>query len=167
MSLDDLYIRVGYGKITPLKVIEEIVPDKIQKPEDGVPPKESFLTKAFKSAVSRSKKSASVITVDGMNDVLVRYAKCCLPIPGDPILGFISRGRGITIHRADCEKSFELDQARAIDVAWSKSPSEASSERQVRLKVMSQDKSGLLKSMSEVFANRGVNIMNVQARHLS
>ncbi|MCB0350822.1 MAG: bifunctional (p)ppGpp synthetase/guanosine-3',5'-bis(diphosphate) 3'-pyrophosphohydrolase [Bdellovibrionales bacterium] len=164
MSLDDLYIRVGYGKITPQKVIEEIVPDKIQKPEEEDLTKESFLSKAFKSAVSRSKKSASVITVDGMNDVLVRYAKCCVPIPGDSILGFISRGRGITIHRADCEKAYELDQARAIDVAWSKSPIEASSERQVRLKVMSQDKSGLLKSMSEVFATRGVNIINVQAR---
>lgn len=164
MSLDDLCIRVGYGKITPQKVIEEIVPEKVHKPEDEAPVNESFLARAFKSAVTRSKRSASVITVDGMNDVLVRYAKCCLPIPGDPILGFISRGRGITIHRADCEKSYELDQARSIDVAWSKSPAEASSERQVRLKIMSQDKSGLLKSMSEVFSSRGVNIMNVQAR---
>jgi guanosine-3',5'-bis(diphosphate) 3'-pyrophosphohydrolase len=165
MSLDDLYIRVGYGKITPQQVIDVIVPDRVVKPEDASTVDESVLSKAYKSAVHRTRKSASVITVDGMNDVLVRYAKCCLPIPGDPILGFISRGRGITIHRADCEKAFELDQARSIDVAWNTgATSEASPERQVRLRIMSQDKAGLLKSMSEVFASRGVNIVNVQAR---
>jgi GTP diphosphokinase / guanosine-3',5'-bis(diphosphate) 3'-diphosphatase len=166
VSLEDLYIRVGYGKIPPLKVIEEIVPDRVPVKEDPNAPveNESFLAKAFKSAVKRSKKSASVIKVDGMNDVLVRYAKCCLPIPGDPILGFISRGRGITIHRADCQKAFEMDQARAIEVEWNSGPAEASPERQVRLRIVSQDKSGLLKNMSEVFSSRGVNIMNVQAK---
>lgn len=165
-SLEDLYIRVGYGKITPQVVIEQVVPDRVSKEESATVEKESYLSKAFRSAVSRTRKSSSVIKVDGMDDVLVRYAKCCLPIPGDPILGFISRGRGITIHRADCEKAFELDQARSIEVAWSVGSQSASaaSDRQVRLRVLSQDKSGLLKNMSEVFASRGVNIMNVQAR---
>ncbi len=87
-----------------------------------------------------------------------------MPIPGDPILGFISRGRGITIHRADCEKAFEMDQARSVDVEWSHVSADASAERPVRLRVLSQDKPGLLKSMSEVFESRGVNILNVQAR---
>jgi GTP diphosphokinase / guanosine-3',5'-bis(diphosphate) 3'-diphosphatase len=163
-SLDDLYIRVGYGKLTPQKVIEDLVPEKTAKDTPSEPENESFLSKAFKSAVNRSRKSASVIKVDGMNDVLVRYAKCCMPIPGDSILGFISRGRGITIHRSDCEKAFEMDQARAVDVEWNKTSQTEAPERQVRLRVMSQDKAGLLKSMSEVFASRGVNILNVQAR---
>jgi GTP pyrophosphokinase len=164
-SLEDIYIRVGYGKITPQRVIEAIVPEQqVAKASIEEEVKESFLSKAFKSAVNKSKRSSSVIKVEGMNDVLVRYAKCCLPIPGDPILGFISRGRGITIHRADCEKAFELDQARSIEVEWSSGRMDASPERQVRLRVLSQDKAGLLKSMSEVFSSRGVNIMNVQAR---
>ncbi len=162
-NLDDLYTRIGYGKLTPQKIIEGLIPEKIAKPEVSAEP-ESFLSKAYKSAVSRSRKSASVIKVDGMNDVLVRYAKCCMPIPGDPILGFISRGRGITIHRSDCEKSFEMDQARAVDVEWNKSSGSQAPERQVRLRVTSQDKAGLLKAMSEVFSSRGVNILNVQAR---
>jgi GTP pyrophosphokinase len=162
-SMEDLYIRVGYGKLTPNAVIETIVPEKV-KTEEAAPEKESFLAKAFKAATTKNRKSASVIKVDGMNDVLVRYGKCCLPIPGDAIVGFISRGRGITIHRADCEKAFELDQARAIDVEWNKPSQESAPERQVRLKVLSQDKSGLLKNMSEVFSSRGVNILNVQAR---
>ena len=166
VTLDDLYIRVGYGKVTPTLIIEQIVPDReqIKQVEEEKKANEGYISRAFKSAVSRSKKSSSIIKVDGMNDVLVRYAKCCLPIPGDPILGFISRGRGITIHRADCQKAFELDQARAIDVEWNSVKADAAPDRVVRLKIHSQDKSGLLKSMSEVFASRGVNIINVQAK---
>lgn len=160
-NLDDLYIRVGYGKLTPQQVIEALVPDKKEASSDEA---DNFITKAIKSAVGKSKKSKSIISVDGMDDVLVRYAKCCMPIPGDPIVGFISRGRGITIHRADCEKAYEIDTARSVDVEWSENSEKGSAERKVRLKIISEDKSGLLKSMSEVFATHGVNIHNVQAK---
>jgi guanosine-3',5'-bis(diphosphate) 3'-pyrophosphohydrolase len=160
-NIEDLYIRVGYGKLTPAMIIEIILPEKPKVEEAS---ETSFIQKAVKSAVGKNKISKSVIKVDGMDDVLVRYAKCCMPIPGDPILGFISRGRGITVHRADCEKSFELDQARSVDVEWNSVSRESIPQRQVRLKVLSQDKAGLLKGMSEIFASRGVNILNVQAR---
>jgi guanosine-3',5'-bis(diphosphate) 3'-pyrophosphohydrolase len=164
-ALDDIYIKVGYGKLSPQEVIQALTPDKeISGPEDNT----TFLSKAVKAAVNRSKKTTSVISVDGMNDVLVRYGKCCMPIPGDPIVGFISRGRGITVHRADCEKAFELDQARSVDVEWTNTDKDAASsihmERSVRIRVICQDKPGLLKSMTEVFSARGVNIHNVQAK---
>lgn len=161
-TLDELYIRVGYGKITPQAMLEALA---IEKPKVEEPEKETFLSRAVKSAVNRTKKSTSVITVDGMDDVLVRYAKCCLPIPGDPIVGFISRGRGITIHRADCQKAYEIDAARAVEVDWNTNADKsAAPERMVRVKVTSEDKAGLLKNMSEVFAAKGCNIHNVQAR---
>jgi GTP pyrophosphokinase len=98
-----------------------------------------------------------------MDDVLVRFAKCCNPIPGDSILGFITLGRGIVIHRADCPKAFELDQDRRIDVGWSgvKSPDAG---RTVTIRVVSHDTAGLLKLMSEVFATHAINILNAQAR---
>ncbi len=70
----------------------------------------------------------------------------------------------LLVHRADCEKAFEMDQARAVDVEWGHVAADASPERPVRLRILSQDKPGLLKNMSEVFASRGVNILNVQAR---
>lgn len=161
-AVDDLYIRVGYGKITPQIMMDALV-DRPKQIEASAEP-ESFISRAVRSVVGKSKKVGSIITVDGMNDVLVRYAKCCLPIHGDPIVGFISRGRGITIHRADCEKAYEIDQARAIDVEWSGDPKQSHAEQVVRVKVTSEDKSGLLKGMSEVFASFGCNIHNVQAR---
>ena len=162
-SLDELHVRLGYGKVSTEKVIEVLAPDRSSKDKEE---KESFLQKVVRTATQTTKKKAkSLISVDGMDDVLVRYAKCCLPIPGDPIVGFISRGRGITIHRADCEKAYEIDNARAVDVEWTHTPGPSTTpERLVRLRVTSEDSSGLLKLMSEVFSTQGVNIQNAQAR---
>lgn len=159
-SLDDLYIRVGYGAITPTQVIEAILPELPPTVEQE---EATFLQKAFKSAASKTRKDNSLIQVDGLDDVLVRFAKCCSPIPGDPILGFITLGRGIVIHRSDCQKAFELDQDRRIDVAWSQSAAHDTS-RMVGVRVLSYDVAGLLKQMSEVFSTHGVNIHNAQAK---
>lgn len=99
-----------------------------------------------------------------MDDLLVRFGKCCTPISGDPIIGFITRGRGITVHRADCDKSFDLDQARRIDVEWSGDKGQDEG-RLVRVRVVSQDIPGLLKNMTEVFSLlRESTSHNAQAR---
>ncbi len=161
-GLEDLCIKVGYGAITPHDILTHLKID-VSKTEEKEEPA-NFLAKAFRSAVNRHKKSGSLIRVDGLDDVLVRFGKCCNPIPGDPILGFITRGRGLVIHRADCAKAFELDQDRRIDVEWSTGTKEADLSRTVRLRVLSRDIPGLLKDMSEVFASQGVNILNAQAR---
>lgn len=163
-GLEELLIRVGYGKLMPSHVFERLVPTIPDPSTTGEKDEDSsFLARAFKSAVNKRKKSSSPIRVDGMEDLLVRFGKCCTPIPGDPIMGFITLGRGITIHRADCEKSFELDQARRIDVEWNSDKGQDEG-RMVRVRVVSQDIPGLLKSMTEVFSVAGVNIHNAQAR---
>lgn len=158
-NLDDLFVIVGYGKITPAQVIEALMPQEKPEAEE----ESTFLEKALKSAINKRKKSSSIVNVGGMDDVLVRFAKCCHPIPGDPITGFITRGRGITIHRADCEKAFELDQDRAIDVDWN-STNGTEEGRMVKIRVISYDISGLLKSMTETFQSHGVDIHNAQIR---
>lgn len=166
-SEEDVYVRVGYGRLETRHMVERLAPDLIQTPakakeSDGENP--SFLQKVFKSAQQKMKKSGSLISVDGMDDVLVYYAKCCNPIPGDPIVGFITRGRGITVHRSDCRKAFEFDQARRLDVAWNTAAAAEGKERVVRIQVFSQDIPGLLKSMSEAFAVQGMNIQNANVR---
>ncbi len=159
---EDVLIKVGFGTITPQIVMDGL---GIKMPSDKDLPKEepSFLKRAFQAAVGRKKQTASLIRVNGMNDVLVRFARCCNPIPGDSILGFITLGRGIVIHRADCPKAFELDQDRRIDVEWSGTKA-VSAGRTVTIRVVSHDTAGLLKLMSEVFAEHGINILNAQAR---
>lgn len=163
---DEVYVRVGYGKMEPRLLVERLAPGihsavpKVKEEEE----KPSFMQKVLKSAQAKSRKSGSLISVSGMDDVLVYYAKCCNPIPGEGIVGFITRGRGITIHRTDCRKAFEFDQDRRVDVEWTTSAASEGSERVVKIQVFSQDVPGLLKLMSEVFSAQGMNIQNATVR---
>lgn len=155
-EISDIHTLIGYGKLLPAKVFERLAPEAKAPPAEE---KETFLGKIFKEA--RKKKNESVIEVSGATDILVRYARCCNPIPGDPIVGFISRGRGVTVHQASCQKTFEIDDQRQVDVAWTGS---AAGTHHTKIKVVSQDVPGLLKLMSETFTNNGVNIANAQIR---
>lgn len=162
-DLDDLFVRVGYGKMLPRQVFDSMNLKQTAPEEEES--KDSFLQKVYKSAVQKEKKkSRSLISVDGMDDILVRFGKCCSPIPGDPIRGFISRGRGITIHKADCQKVFSFDKEREVDVDWNVASAPEGVERTVRIRVISNDSPGLLKAMSEAFSTLGMNIFNAQVR---
>lgn len=161
---DDLFIKAGYGTLTPQNVLDGLkVDSRTSSTPAPTDPGSGFIKRAFQAAISRTKKTGSLITVDGLNDVLVRFGKCCNPIPGDSIVGFITLGRGIVIHRADCAKAYDLDQDRRIGVEWS-GQSQTESVRTARLRVVSRDEPGLLKAMSEVFATHGMNILNAQVR---
>ncbi len=162
-DLDELYVNVGYGKVETRILVERLSPEALAK-EAEKNENSSFMEKVIRAATQKTRKTNSLISVDGMDDVLVHYAKCCHPIPGDPIVGFISRGRGITIHRSDCRKAFEFDQLRKVDVNWNVKQASQGQERVVRLRIISQDIPGLLKLMSEVFAQQGINIQSAQIR---
>ncbi|MGE3757129.1 MAG: bifunctional (p)ppGpp synthetase/guanosine-3',5'-bis(diphosphate) 3'-pyrophosphohydrolase, partial [Pseudobdellovibrionaceae bacterium] len=161
-DLDELYVKVGYGKFETKHIVEKLAPELLRGPaEEKKTEESSFMERVFKAAQIKGRKNNSLVSVDGMGDVLVHFAKCCHPIPGDPICGFITRGRGITIHRADCQKAFEFDQLRKVDVEWNKTAAVAE-DRTVKVRVVSQDMPGLLKAMSEAFAVHGANIQNAQ-----
>ncbi|MBC7419504.1 MAG: bifunctional (p)ppGpp synthetase/guanosine-3',5'-bis(diphosphate) 3'-pyrophosphohydrolase [Bdellovibrio sp.] len=162
-DVEELYARVGYGKFEAKHLIDNLSPEAIQKDAEK-DETSTFMEKVIRSAKAKLKKSNSLVSVDGMDDVLVHFAKCCGPIPGDPITGFISRGKGIIIHRSDCQKVFENDQMRRVDVAWTSKTASAGQERLVRLEVIGQDVPGLLKLMSESFAVQGINIESAQIR---
>lgn len=162
-DVDELYARVGYGKFEPKHLIDNLSPEAIEK-EAAKTEDSTIMERIIKSAKAKLRKSNSLVTVDGMDDVLVHFAKCCGPIPGDAITGFISRGKGIIIHRSSCKKVFENDQMRRVDVAWTSKTASDGQERQVRLEVVGQDVPGLLKLMSESFAVQGINIESAQIR---
>lgn len=160
-DFDDLCVKVGYGKLEPKHLVERVAPN-VKPPADSEKKEQSFLDRVFKSAAKKN-KSKSLVIVEGMDDVLVHFGRCCNPIPGDPIVSFISRGRGITVHRSDCGRAYSMDQERQVDVRWNK-VSDNSLERTVRLMITSQDIPGLLKLMSEAFAVNGININNANIR---
>jgi GTP pyrophosphokinase len=90
-----------------------------------------------------------------MGDVLVRFARCCSPLPGDEVVGFITRGRGVTVHVKDCSKVFELDPERRVDVEWD---SAVSGPRRIKVRVHSLDKPGLLANVTNTISEAGINI---------
>jgi GTP diphosphokinase / guanosine-3',5'-bis(diphosphate) 3'-diphosphatase len=162
-DLEEMYVRVGYGKFEPRHLVDNLSPES-QRKEVEKDETATFMEKVIKSVKTKLKKSNSLISVDGMSDVLVHFAKCCNPIPGDAISGFISRGKGIIIHSSDCSKVFELDQMRRVEVAWTTKSASVGQERPVKIEVVAQDIPGLLKLMTEAFSMQNINIESAQIR---
>ncbi len=93
--------------------------------------------------------------MSGHANVMVRFGRCCAPLPGDDVIGFVTRGRGVTVHVKDCATVFELDPARRIDVQWQP---DAGSPRRIRMRVMSADQPGLLAKVTKTISAAGINI---------
>jgi len=106
-------------------------------------------------------KPTGGVQIGGVDDVLVRFGRCCNPVPGDTIAGFITRGRGVTIHTADCEKALATDPQRRVAVSWNTA---GEFKRPVSLRVLTQDRPGLLAEISQAFSTRGVNISQANCR---
>lgn len=163
-TLEELYIRVGYGRTTPEEFIQFLIPKETiesvkvaaAKAED-----QSFLKKVFTAAKKRS-EGRTAITVDNLEDVLIRFGRCCNPLPGDSIIGFITRGRGVTIHTATCTKALDNDQERRVAVRWN--VADKTIKRQVKIRVFSQDEPGLLAVMTQTISSFGVNIASANIR---
>jgi GTP diphosphokinase / guanosine-3',5'-bis(diphosphate) 3'-diphosphatase len=147
-SAEDYFVAVGYGKISLIPLLRRLVPpDQLQEKT-----KESRLEALIKRVVPRK---PSAVIVKGVDDMFVRLANCCHPVPGDRITGFITRGRGVTIHSRDCPKAMEIDPARAIEVAWEAG---MKAVHPVKLKVVCADKPGLLADISRTITASDVDI---------
>ena len=109
--LDDLFVNLGYGKVRSSQVVDFLAPERKAPPELRTSRIKAFMRRM------RGRASGSGILLDGSDDVLVRYTKCCNPLPGDDIVGFMSRGRGITVHRRECERAFDADPERKVEIA--------------------------------------------------
>jgi GTP pyrophosphokinase len=157
-SVDDLLCNIGYGRTTTQQLVDVLVPEEQKKKvaEGGVAsgPLTTILRKVTRTG-------SSGIKVQGEHDVLVRFARCCSPLPGDPITGFITRGRGVTVHRRDCPKGLDLDPERRIDVEWD---GRAKATHPVAIQVLCADKPGLLAHISQSFSDSGVNITQAHCR---
>ncbi len=158
-SREEFIAAVGYGKVRPLDVLRSMLPDDVlQKgPRSNEEPKTPF--GRLINAVA--KRSSTGVRVQGIDDMLVRFAKCCHPVPGDPIVGFVTRGRGITIHAMDCDKAMQLDHERRVEVSWD---TRSTVPRSVQIRVITDDKPGILATMSQAFSGAGVNILNAHCQ---
>ncbi|MBI5535045.1 MAG: bifunctional (p)ppGpp synthetase/guanosine-3',5'-bis(diphosphate) 3'-pyrophosphohydrolase [Deltaproteobacteria bacterium] len=159
LTTDELFIAVGYGKLAPASITGVIAPKNTEgTPEAASELKEGRIEHLVRRVTGRDSVSIKISDID---DILVRYAKCCNPLPGDEIVGFITRGRGVTVHRRNCTKSFESDPDRRVAIAWD---SRAKINRTVQLKVVTANRPGLLAQMGETFSQMSVNISAVNSR---
>jgi guanosine-3',5'-bis(diphosphate) 3'-pyrophosphohydrolase len=153
-----LYAEIGYGKITSYRVISKLAPE-LPDVEERLKPKESRLGRIVRNASETSKKHG--VRVSGIDDMMVRFAKCCEPLPGDRITGFITRGRGVTIHNASCPQVLANDPQRRLEVAWD---GDIKGARRVKLIVTSQDQRGLLAKLSKAVTDAGADIKSASIK---
>lgn len=154
----ELYVQVGFGKVPSHKVLAKLLPDNTDV-EEQLRKQPGPLERLFQRAARASRTRAGV-RVAGFDDVVIRFAKCCEPLPGDRIVGFITRGRGVTIHYAECSEVLQADPLRIVDVTWDDS---SRSPRVVRLTVHSNDQAGVLASVTQSIAKHGANIASARA----
>lgn len=145
----DLYAAIGYGRLSPKIIVTKLVPAQERE--------KAKASLSEEKVVKRGRKEAkSGVKVQGLSDVMVNFAKCCNPLPGDPIRGFITRGRGVTIHKADCQNLLTADTKRVVDADWDE---DQSLRRMVKLAVYSENKSGMLATISGVFSSNDSDIV--------
>ena len=151
-EVDDLIIAVGYGKITPLQLVRKLTP-KTDEEQD----QPSLLNKIIGHV--RKKKIGSGVVVKGVDDILVRFGKCCQPVPGDQIVGYITRGFGVTVHRSRCPNVLKTNPERLIEVEWDKATAESFP---VKIMIRCMDRVGLLADVAATISRYGANIISAR-----
>ena len=153
---------VGFGAISPGKIVSKLL-NEYSKDH-----KEEELEKKIEELSSSSKKiqgkpTSSGIIVKGIDNCLVKFAKCCNPVPGDRIIGYITKGRGVSVHRSDCININELleQEDRIIEVAWYE---KSKTSYTVNIEIFSNDRDGLLSDIVREFSNEKVSIMDIRSK---
>ena len=147
---DEMFASVGYGAVTTNQILLKLI-DHYRKKM----PKE-----VVKAEISRREPTGGVV-VKGMSGLLVRYAGCCTPVPGDEIVGFISRGRGVTIHRADCPNMKTVDRDRLIEVSWA---NQADIPYKASIRAVASDQGAILAAVSTQCALMNLTITSINGR---
>ena len=160
-TIDDMYASVGFGSISSGKIIARMLEEykKVHK-EDDI---EKTLEALSKEKVHKEKPSQNGIIVRGIDNCLVKLSKCCNPVPGDEIIGYITRGRGVSVHRTNCVNTKRLleEGNRIIDVYWSDSKKTSYS---ADIEIYANDRIGLLADVVKVLGDNKCNIMGVTSK---
>jgi len=158
-TIEDLYATIGYGGLTLNQVIPRIK-EEIKKSQKEIGLKSVPIDKAGKK---KEKTGGTGVIVKGVDNVMVRFAKCCSPVPGDEIIGYVTKGRGISIHRKDCPnvKEYLFDRNKIVEVEWDQ---DRNILYQADIQIMASDRFGLLTDVTSVLADVKIAVKAVNAR---
>ncbi len=155
-TVDDLIANVGIGKITPLQVIRKFDPSLKDKKEG------TLIDKFISRRRGKPRDKSDGVVVQGLEDILIKFGKCCLPVPGDPITGYITHGAGVTVHRTGCINALKMSPDRQIDVEWKE---EDAGMFPASLLISGYDQVGLLAEISTAISKANANINDVHLEH--
>lgn len=164
-TLEEIFVNLGSGHM-PLKEILVNIPSIAFTEEDEieVPVEEDdSYSKRLQKTARKSSSNDNAVIVDGLDDIQVKMGRCCNPIPGDPIAGIITRGRGITVHTIGCSRIADIEKGRQVHVEWNKN---YNFSHPVNIKVTTHDKPGILSKISKSINNAGINIRSAIARSM-
>ena len=160
-GIDDLYASVGFGNITPNKIVSKLLEEyrKDHKDENI----DEKITELAKQKEKNAKPSSTGIVVKGIDNCLVKLSKCCNPVPGDEIIGYITKGRGVSVHRKDCKNVNTLfeEESRIIDVEWYVDEKAAYN---VEITIFANDRNGLLADIIQIVSMEKTKLMAVSSR---
>ncbi len=160
-TLDDMYASVGFGALSVNKVIAKLLDEYRKEHEEE--DLEQKIEELANTKPSRAKPSKTGVVVKGIDNCLVKLSKCCNPLPGDEIIGYITKGRGVSVHRTDCVNINDLfaEENRMIDVYWY---DDIKGSYSVEIEVLANDRSGLLKDIIKQLDNSKAKLMGVNTR---
>ena len=162
-SLDDMLVKVGSGAITVQTLIRFLQPPELlQEKEAGshdLSP-EQIARMMVTQPGNLEQQKGSTIRIDGIDDMLIKISQCCNPVPGDPIVGFITTGRGVSIHNAECANLHSTDPRRWLEVSWS---GKDRGQHRVELHISAENKRGILADISSAISSDNANIVDIAA----
>ncbi|QXM05938.1 RelA/SpoT family protein [Crassaminicella indica] len=162
-NIEDLYAAIGYGGILISQVIPKLKQMYKESVKEEKSSEEAIVAVNKQNKPKHTKKDTQGVKVKGIDNILVRFAKCCTPVPGDEIVGFITRGRGVSIHRADCVNILkEMDSMdRFIEVEWDE---DRQKSYETEIQIISVDRKGLLSEVTNVISDINLTVTAVNAR---
>lgn len=164
-TVEEIFVNLGSGSLSLKEILLNIPSINFSETDEldiKVEPEESYLKRVSKQA-RKSTSNDNAVIVDGLDDIVVKMGRCCNPIPGDPIIGVITRGRGITVHTNGCERILDIERPRQVMVEWN---SHYNFAHPVNIKVTTHDKPGILSKISKSINSSGINIRSAIARSM-
>ena len=164
---DSILAAIGHGGLKEGQVFNKLLEAYEKENKKKITDEEVLEAAAEAQEKLHIAKSKGGIIVRGIHDVAVRFSKCCSPIPGDEIVGFVTRGRGITIHRTDCVNVLnmsEADRTRLIEAEWQETDSRAAEKYTAELQIYANNRTGLLVDLAKIFTERKIDLKNINSR---
>lgn len=171
-TIDEMYAALGYGGITLTKVLNKVKDEvgRVRRAAERLEKAEQMVNQPQQQPQKKNKHSESGVIVEGIDNCLIKFARCCTPIPGDDIIGFITRGYGVSIHRRDCVNvrinEEDKDRSRWVNCWWDEDLLERNNKFSTALQISTRSRTGVLADIAVLLAQAKVNVRDLNARDL-